>query len=251
MSRSFKPTYYGGQAARYKMTTDNRRARRQANYLNKRAIVVTNTPSEVKSSDVFVNDLATDILDNNATIFLLNGLNSDTSSSGRIGAKIKMKALRCRGEVALEFVTDGQGSQLLPNIVRLSIVYDKTPAGAIPKWNEIFSDFDTDGFQVGRFYSGRNPFNKHRFTVLKEKFIALNPPFKQDSHNVATSAPFYKEFFDMYVKIGREAMYTKSATDTAASISGGALYLCVKSNYNTLFSRVRCVADNRLTYYDE
>jgi len=249
MSRSFKPVTLGGQSSRYQLTTDRRRQRRQSAMANRRTIVVQ--PSEIKAMDVPFSHQITDALNNNTNIHLLNGIVVGTDSSRRIGKKIKMKAVRIRGELQLMYGPTGTPFQMSPQIVRMSLIYDKQPNGNIPIWNEIFNEYQTDGLAQASFYSGRNHFNQHRFQVLREEFIELNPGMLVTYQDSDQFEPYYKKFVDLYVKIGRETMYTGTGGESISNITTGSLLLAIRSNYAVPHTMTKATFSTRLTYYDD
>jgi hypothetical protein len=85
-------------------------------------------------------------------VYLLNTIPQGASSSNRIGKRVAMKSLQCRGAFYSSAGTTFEDGCLI-------IVYDRRPCGTMPNKTDIFTTSDSLGFN--------NDQNSDRFVVLK------------------------------------------------------------------------------------
>jgi len=94
-------------------------------------------PVELKGVDVHPSSTRVPSVDDMSTtvgVRLLNGINEGTASYQRIGRNVWMESVRVRGWIHFTFES---GTNIFP-YVRFVIVYDRTPSGVQPPFNEVF-----------------------------------------------------------------------------------------------------------------
>jgi len=162
----------------------------------------------------------------NGNIILLNGISPGSGSWNRIGRKVKLRSLRCKGTVFFRQEAAGAGAN--SNSVRISVVWDKQPSGAaIPNFDTIFGGTDQTGAESSTYRSNVRYDNTQRFTVLKD---------------MTTSEDFYLALtlqskmvpFDFFINLKKaETVYSgQTSPCTIADISTGALYFIARAQVN-------------------
>jgi len=94
--------------------------------------------AEIKAIDIA---LATYLFRNPATatnVVLLNGIQTGTGFFNRIGSRVEMRSLQIRGIVNSAATTTG-------NNLRMIVVYDRQPAGALPIVSDLLQSRDQAG----------------------------------------------------------------------------------------------------------
>lgn len=138
------------------------------------------------------------------SIALIPTIAQGASVNQRVGKKVVLKSLQCRGSVAND-------TTAVFNDCALLIVYDKRPTGALPAI--------TDILVTATSQSMNNDNNSGRFKILKRLDFSL-------IGNATT--PTEKSFMsaDFFLSLNNLPMVFKSATSgTIADIEEGALYL--------------------------
>lgn len=155
-----------------------------------------------------------------ATYTLLNGVAQGNEYNQRIGRKIMMRKIMCRGYVKNEDAT--------PTETRIMIVYDKASNGVAPVLSDIVDGNEYNGF--------RNIDNVKRFQVLMDKRLVLQP----SAADSVKPFNFYKNVF----------LQTRHDGTTAGigDITTGSLYLITVSNDASTGATLNC--DWRVSYTD-
>ena len=119
---------------------------------------------------------------NAGLVSLLNGVQTGTGFFNRIGSRIEMKSLRIRGFIyyALTSIQDQ---------IRMIIVYDRQPTGALPAPTVILQTRDQAGAATNPGSSEINLDNRDRFTILRD--IQLQMPSCTVAAGVLTNGPAY------------------------------------------------------------
>ena len=92
------------------------------------------------------------VLDTTGSVTLLNTVAQGAAVTQRVGKKIVMKGLQCRGNLQ-------NGSTANSNDVAFMIVYDKRPTGALPTVSDILVSASSSAMN--------NDANTGRFSILK------------------------------------------------------------------------------------
>lgn len=144
-------------------------------------------------------------LSTTGTVALLSDINQGVGVSDRVGKKVSMLSLQCRGVAfAGTAGTIADGSIL--------IVYDKRPTGALPAITDILNTVSSSAFN--------NADNEGRFKILKRQDMV----FIGNSTTPATGCEAYTA--DFFLKLPQLPLVFKSlGTGGIADIEEGALYL--------------------------
>jgi len=149
--------------------------------------------------------------DNTGTVTLLNTVAQGAAVTQRVGKKIAMKGLQCRG-VSLS------NSAAIVNDIAYLIVYDKRPTGALPNVTDILN--------TATPASMNNDANAGRFSILKrvDQILIGNRSVTGVVANALTEVSAMDETWYLDLK-GREVVYKAAATGAIGDIEQGALYL--------------------------
>jgi len=171
----------------------------------------------------------------NAGIVVVNCVQPGSGSWNRVGRKIRMRSLRCKGTAVFNQLAAATSAS--SNIVRMVLVYDKQPSsGAIPTFDTIFGGTDQSGTESCTFKSNVRYDNTQRFSVLKD---------------MTTSADFFLSGalqdkvvnFDFFINLKKlETVYSgQTVPCTIADISTGALYMIMRADASGVnkFSQIR------------
>ena len=127
-------------------------------------------------------------------------------------------------------------------IVRVALIWDKQPTGAVPAYADIFQDVNSAGTAVSTGFSGRNLQTSDRFTTISHTDLVV-PPL-----NAANGSGNVRRF-KYYKKLSGFQQQFKGDAATIASISTGALYLVLYAPTDAT-NTVDVWADHRFRYYD-
>lgn len=198
-----KQTYRNVGMASFSATPAGRPA---ASGLNRRGVA----SKETGYVDLAVANYA---LDTTGSVTLLNTVAQGAALTQRVGKKIVMKGLLCRGRFE-------NNSQALLNDCAMIIVYDKRPTGALPAVTDILVTANAQAMN--------NDANSGRFKILKrEDFILIGnytqaaPPVSNGniSDCLAKDADFWLNLKNLPV------VYKAAGTGAIGDIEEGALYL--------------------------
>ena len=146
-------------------------------------------------------------LDTTGTVTLLNVVAQGAGVTQRVGKKIVLKSLQCRGNLQ-------NGSTAAANDVAFMIVYDKRPTGALPTITDILA--------LATPTAMNNDANAGRFSILKRVDEIL-------VGNIAAAANYTEAAVkgsDWYLNLkNRQTVYKAAATGAIGDIEEGALYL--------------------------
>lgn len=150
-------------------------------------------------------------LDTTGSITLLNAVPQGASVEQRVGKKIVMKGLQCRGAM-------NNGSTAILNDVAFLIVYDKRPTGVLPSITDILESVNPN--------SMNNDNNSGRFMILKRHDDVLigNASVTGAVANALTEATIKSADWWLDLK-SKPVVYKALGTGAIADIEEGALYL--------------------------
>lgn len=162
---------------------------------------------------------ATYELSTTGSITLLNTVAQGAAVTQRVGKKIAMKGLQCRG------ISFGNSTAMI-NDVAYMIVYDKRPTGALPNITDILNTITAQ--------SMNNDANAGRFSILKrvDQLIIGNSSTTGAVANALTEETALDETWWLDLK-GREVVYKAAGTGAIGDIEQGALYLVTVGNNAT------------------
>ena len=183
--------------------------------------------------------LATYGLDTTAgttNVVLLNTVAQGATVNQRVGKKIVMKGLQCRGNIQ-------NNSAALVNDVAYMIVYDKRPTGALPSASDILvSNIST---------VMNNDANSGRFRILKrvDDVLVGNTSATGAVANALTEASI--KAADWYLDLmNLPVVYKAAGTGSIADIEEGALYLLTTGTAASGTSAASMLAQFRIRFLD-
>lgn len=155
-------------------------------------------------------------LDSTGSVTLLNTIAQGASVQQRVGKKVVLKSLQCRG-------SSFNNSTATANDTAYMIVYDKRPTGALPNITDILNTISAK--------SMNNDANAGRFSVLKrcDQILVGNQSMTGAVANALTELAILDETWFLDLK-GREVVYKAAATGAIGDIEQGALYLVTVGN---------------------
>jgi len=156
-------------------------------------------------------------------ITLLNGIQAGAGFYNRIGSRIEMKSLQING-----FLGPAVGaSSTTPANLRMLIVYDRQPTGALPVISDILQDRLQTGVAITGGLSHINLDNRDRFSILRDVRWAMPTTTAGVLTGVASGVgePWT---VNLFLKLKGLGVHYKSTTNptTIADIATGALYAC-------------------------
>jgi len=171
--------------------------------------------------------------DTNDCMHTLTLVPPGSGSYQRVGRKIVCKSIRLKGIVRCDLKRDGTTGDLTGNTLRMVVVYDQSPAGAIPNFNTIFGHTAQSGAQTSEFLDPLNLRQTGRFKVLRELVWDCNPeayPSEGTTHVVSSSWSI-----DEYIPLDDIVTTYSGNSETAqiSDISTGAIYLIFRARANT------------------
>lgn len=152
-------------------------------------------------------------LDTTGSVTLLNTVAQGASVNQRVGKKIVMKGLQCRGYMQ-------NNATAIFNDVAYIIVYDKRPTGALPAVTDILVTASAQAFN--------NDTNAGRFRILKRCDEMLIGNGSQTAPPVSDGnlTDLYVKGADFYLDLkGLGVTYKAAGTGAIGDIEEGALYL--------------------------
>lgn len=178
---------------------------------------------EKKSVDL---PYATYTLHSTEQVTPINVIRTGSTFCNRIGRKIEMRSVRINGILdVIRASSDGE-------YLRIIIVYDRQPNGALPAIADIIQDTDQATANTTNALSHANVNNVDRFQLLRD--FQITPPIISAftsggnftvQQNIDPLCPVFK--FDAYVKL--KGLTTQYKADSSPAVIGdiasGALYL--------------------------
>lgn len=190
--------------------------RRQARNLGALAI----SKPEVKNSDVSSGTLTLNLADSFSLLgpLLINGIAGGTTRTARLGGSLSMTKIQLR--------LTCYAASLFPDL-RVVIVYDHQPQGALPAVTDIFSADSFNAFM--------NISNSDRFLVLADEFLKTKNGYDPTSSTNSVAMSMFRKL----PKPGLISKYLNSNTGTIADITSGAVYVllaCAATSVNPSLS---------------
>lgn len=151
-------------------------------------------------------------LDTTGSVTLLNTVAQGAAVTQRVGKKIVMKGLQCRG-------ISQTGATATIADCAYCIVYDKRPTGALPTVTDILVSASSTAMN--------NDANAGRFSILKrEDFVLMG-----NSAAAANQTDCMARGEDWWLDLkSREVVYKAAGTGAIGDIEQGALYLLTIGN---------------------
>jgi len=176
--------------------------------------------------------LAPYAMDTTGSVTLLNTVAQGASVSQRVGKKIQMRGLQCRGYMQ-------NNSAGIANDVAFLIVYDKRPTGSLPAVTDILVAANAAAFN--------NDNNAGRFTVLKR----CDELLLGNSNAAANYLDSMYKGNDFFLDLkNRQTVYKAAGTGAIGDIEEGALYLVTVGNTTAGTSAAVLAAAFRMRFKD-
>lgn len=160
-----------------------------------------------------------------AVVQLLNGIDDGTTSTTRIGRRCNLSSLTYN--IAGSFASTTVGS----SPIRLVIVYDRQPAGALAATTTVFTQ--------DNIATTMNLANSKRFTVLVD-----------DKTAQLSSAGPGAFFIDGFRKLNLDMEFNDNSTSTITSIEEGAIIAFVWQNGNIITANPKTLFTSRIRFTD-
>jgi len=155
---------------------------------------------------------ATYNLDTTGSIVLLNTIAQGASVNQRVGKKVQLRSLQCRGQMA-------NNSAAISNDVAYLVVYDKRPTGALPAITDILTAANAQAMNNDA-NSGRFVFMKRCDEILLGNTAAVGNLTERTTLGV-----------DFYLSLKNQPTNYKAAgTGAIGDIEQGALYFVTVGN---------------------
>lgn len=161
---------------------------------------------------------------------LLNGVQTGAGYFNRVGSRIEMKNLHIRGDLYYALTT-------LQDVVRMIVVYDRQPTGALPAITTLLQSRDQTGAVSNDGVSEINLDSRLRYSIIRDVEVFI--PSATVTAGVVTNGPQHvndtkcfniNEFIPLK---GLTTMYNSTANPvTIANIATGALYVYFVSSVN-------------------
>jgi len=190
-------------------------------------------------------------LSSTAVFTPINLIRTGSTFTNRIGRKIEMKSIRINGFL------DVIRASLDKDYVRVMIVYDRQPTGALPAISDLLQDSDQATANTTNSVSAPNVNNVDRFHVLRD--YRITPPVVSAftsagsytiQNDIDPLCPAFK--FDCYMKL--KGLSTQYKADSSPSVIGdiatGTLYLVTYGLIASGSEAFQLVANVRLRFED-
>ena len=163
------------------------------------------------------------------TIVLLNTIAQGAGTSQRVGKRVVLKSLQCKGHM-----TQDSGGTV--NTASMIIVYDIRPTGVVPAITDILAINSSAGFP--------NDANSDRFRILKRVDYTLCGTSAGTTGNSGRELNFYLKLKDL------PQVFKAAGTGSIGDIAEGAIY-CVTTGYEAAgVNDINIFAAFRLRYMD-
>lgn len=205
---------------------------RRARVFKRNGVVSRRPRQELKACDIDQNQV---LLFNKTGVFIvINTPVQGTAFNQRIGNTIRMSYLSINGHIQ---PTNTAGhSTLLPDIVRIMVIYDRQPNGALPVTSDVIQSVNNVNGTSSGALDGLNMVNNDRFIVLKDKFFYVNEVTAPGGPGVSALINDNLNGFNFRWRIPMRGLETRfNATDggTVADINTGAVHIFAICNQPT------------------
>lgn len=190
----------------------------------------------------------------NADAFVLNLIPPGTASFNRVGRKCILKTARLYGNAQYSYAGTATTGVYNGSVLRMVVVWDKQPSGALPAFDTIFGSTDQAGTESADVLDPVRYDSMDRFRILRDTRIVANPTTGNAEGGTLDSIEL-RFLFDEFIKLPNlETTYSgQSATQTIADISSGGLYVFFRADESvdttadwTIHASSKC----RLRYVD-
>lgn len=163
-------------------------------------------------------------LNTTGTIACVNLIQVGSSMFNRVGRKVQLRSIRLRFYVTTLIATR---SVNLPELARITVVYDKQTNGAFPVLADVYQDTEQSGANTSSTLSALNMNNRDRFISIIDKSVVLpsgtitggllTPAYPDNGENITMMDEYRKLNLSTYFK-------ADSNPAVIGDIATGALY---------------------------
>lgn len=181
-----------------------------------------------------------------------NGLIPGVGVNNRVGRKIKMKSLTIYGDIVRRLTNAASNNDHL----RLMLIYDRQPNGAVPGLSDVLQSTDVSGTTQTNAQAMLNLTNGERFKVLRDWHwkldqTAISAPLPNIEDAQVTSGHVSPCQFKVYIPLkGLPVSYNAGVAGTQADIATGALYLMSLGLNAAGTATHSLIYTSRLRFYD-
>lgn len=186
----------------------------------------------------------------NGSAFTLNLVRPGSASYNRVGRKIFLKSLRLTGQAEYLNGFAPTTGNITGGLLRMVVVWDKQPSGALPAFDEIFGVTLQDGTEQSQVLAPPRYDNMGRFQVLRDCHIQGLPQLTPGTGGSVNEITYYYPF-DEFIKLGnRTTVFSgQSSPSTIADISSGGLYVYFRATTGSTMY-ISSFSNARLRYSD-
>lgn len=178
---------------------------------------------------------------------LVNGIQTGAAFYNRVGSRVEMKNLHIRGQITY-------AATATVAMLRMMVVYDRQPTGALPVVSDIIQTRDQTGAATTSGSSEINLDNRDRFSIIRDMQF-YQPPVTYTA-GVLTNGPQFpgndNQQWDVneFIRLRELGTHFKSSSNptTIADIATGALYIYFITNGSD--NTVQFQGGIRLRYHD-
>lgn len=185
------------------------------------------------------------------SIFPCNLVSVGSGTYQRVGDHTKGVSLKVEGQIYPNDATN----QTQTEFIKVAVVYDRQPTGALPVYSDIYNDINPSGVNSATAFSSPNITSRSRFTILKE--VNYSFPFKASGSN----DPFYSTIdynnpnivLDWYIPLkGCDTNYLASTSPPViGNVYNGAIYVLAIGTQTTVLGDFNLAFKTRYVYTDE
>lgn len=191
--------------------------------------------SELKSVDVRISVSAIpDTVTTNDHFNLLTHLNSGSDYYQRTGRHVYWHSVQAKGYIKCSISSEATTNSIQGMILYGYLLWDETPSGSTPNFNQIFGDVDEGGVSEHFISSNLLPWNHSRFEIFKRVVLPVDPT----SMNVGGSENITEilvpvEFYLDLPKLHSVFKANSGTPQNIADVESGALYFVLRANDST------------------
>lgn len=205
--------------------------------LNRLAGAVVRRTGEIKTVDIPYNPTGITLDATTTSVTLLNGVASGANFYNRIGNKVNPQS----ADLDVTIVNNSTTATAWQG-VRVALIWDKQPTGAVPVYSDIFQNIDNAGTASSLGFCGRNLQTTDRFVTISHMDQIIPPLNAAVGEGNVRHVKFYKNL------AGFQQQF-KGATADIGDISSGALYLVLSATSDAT-NTVTVWSDHRYRYRD-
>lgn len=207
------------------------------------SVVPRTRSAEIKMVDI---SNTTYTCNTTGSVVAINLIQAGSSFFNRVGRRIEMKSLHVSG-----VMVPSANATTANDYIRVMVVYDRQPNGAIPSIQTIFSNYDQTGAATFNSFAGLNPDQRERFLILMDERKTMPPntgggPYQPIEGN--------RDVFNIGRFIKMNGLMTHYQADSSPSVIGdistGGLYLVTFGAFAAAGAPYSAHINLRLRYTD-